>query len=76
MSVLWALDLDNRDYPWRAHRIVGTAHDERGCEVRTAACGARFTATSHPRGWWRMSDGRLPLSGPDSIHCGGEASPA
>ena len=74
MAVLWALDVDSDNRPYRAHRIIDTGGDGAGRvgEVRTAACGIRFTAGNHPRGWWWTADGRLPLGGPDCIHCGGE----
>lgn len=63
--VLWALELDGDGWPVLAHRIV-----EDDGQVRVAACGRQLTAATHPRGWWRVRPGKLPLSGENDIHCG------
>jgi len=60
------LDLDeNHQNPWRAHLIV-----EAGSMHAVTACGIRATPHTHPWGWRTTENGDLPLSGPNSIHCG------
>jgi hypothetical protein len=61
---MWALDLDGDGRPAAAHRIVATERPPGGEEARVSACGLRFTATSHPRGWHKGS--RPPVR----AHCG------
>lgn len=63
---LWALDLDEKDRPVLAHQIVLIERSPDG--ERIAACGQRFSASSHPRGWWSTEGGRLPLQD-HAIHC-------
>lgn len=66
--VMWALDLDDRELPWRAHLIVRSEPSHLG-EVRYSACGQSFTATYQPRGWMSLHPGHLPMPEAD-IHCG------
>ncbi|GAA0493815.1 hypothetical protein Ade02nite_21100 [Paractinoplanes deccanensis] len=62
---VWMLDLDEDDRPILAHAVAGT---ERGGQVTITACGRRETAESHPRGWWNLRPGELPLAD-HAIHC-------
>lgn len=68
MTRLWALDIDEHGRPWRAHLITKSEQTPWG-EERIAECGERFTLGNHPRGWWSMEGGRLPLQA-HAIHCG------
>lgn len=72
--VTWTLDTDDRELPWRAHLIVRSEPSHLG-EVRYAACGQWFTATSQPRGWMSLHPGHLPMPEAD-IHCGLPDEPA
>lgn len=73
MAELWAMDLDGKGIPVRAHRVVNTEMQWRKSvypeEVRVTACGERRTAESHPDGWWTTEAGFLPLL-PEHVHCG------
>lgn len=66
----WALDLDGEQRPVGAHLIVAVARERFG-EVRVCACGRRYTAGTHPRGWWGSLAGELPLPDYD-IRCGAD----
>ena len=68
-EVLWALDLDERGDPAQAHRIVAMEAQAQGPEVRVTACGLRLDMFTHPRGWWRVKAGRMPLQDL-YVHCG------
>jgi hypothetical protein len=70
-SVLWAMDIDSyTNTPVSAHRVVA---DGEGTEqrVKITACGLRLTEVNHPRGWWTMPEGELPLQS-QHVHCGGD----
>jgi hypothetical protein len=71
---LWALELDAEELPVRAHLITRTEADGPR-EVRWSACGQRFTAALHPRGWWSTRPGELPLA-EWAVHCGREVAGA
>ena len=66
---LWALDLGplhpgGRDVPLAAHLIT----EDTGA-ARITACGQQRTSASHPRGWWQLPAGELPLQA-HAVHCG------
>jgi hypothetical protein len=69
---LWALDLDDQEVPVRAHLVVEYEHvaEVPGSEVRVTACGMHLTEHNHPRGWWYVPKGEIPLATTAAIHCG------
>lgn len=67
--VTWMLDFDASGYhPIRAHEIMAVENPGPD-EVRITACGYRATKINHLRGWWAEIPGKMPLDGPDAIHC-------
>jgi hypothetical protein len=66
---MWALELDKRGLPWRAHLII-CSETAPPYEVRYAECGRLFTMTTPAMyGWASLPGSRLPLPDAD-IHCG------
>lgn len=66
-EALWMLDLDRDNWPWRAHEIQAVGNPGPN-EVRVTVCGQRVDRFTHPRGWWGVKVGELPLQ-EHAVHC-------